>query len=340
MVIEMHAGDKVVYLWGKTPFRFNAIASWWLTGITFKSLSSICVPLLFMISGYLLLSSQDTIFTFLVKRITKIIIPLITWSIFYLWWDGAFKQYTSLIASIKFAIRGILTGPVYFHLWFLYVLLGLYLVTPIIRRFVQAASDLELFYFIGLWIFSTIIFNLLFQLRGITISLLTQPYVSGFLGYFVAGYYLGKIDFSIRQVWIATSIFILVTIMRTLWAYYLTVDGGKFDTNLFEYITWHVIIASFTGFIMLKSLAQYLEKWTLPNVKRIIAVVSGTTFGIYLVHPQILKLLETGVSGFHLSTDSTHPLFAIPLTVLVTFFLSFVLVYILQKIPVIRLTVP
>jgi len=85
MVIEMHAGDKIVYLWGKAPIRNSAIVSWWLTGVTFKSLASVCVPLLFMLSGYLLLSSQDSIFTFFKKRLIKIIIPLIVWADLYMW---------------------------------------------------------------------------------------------------------------------------------------------------------------------------------------------------------------------------------------------------------------
>ena len=340
MVIEVHAGDSIVYLWGKVPFKHNAIASWWLTGVTYKSLSSICVPLLFMISGYFLLSSHDDIFTFFKKRLAKILIPLIVWSVLYMWWDGALAESASLVAGIKLAIRRILEGSVYFHLWFIYALLGIYLVTPIIRRFVQAASDTELLYFIALWIFTTIALNLLFQLKGISLSLLSQPYVSGFLGYFVAGYFLGRLDFSTKQIWIAAGVLILIVVSKTLWAYSLTADGGKFDTNLFEYLTWHLLVSSFAGFIALKGLALYLEKWVSPTLEKITVAISGATFGIYLIHPKVIEFLETGALGFHLSTISTHPLLAVPLTVLVTFLLSFAVIYLLQRIPLIKLIVP
>ena len=340
MVIETHTGDSIVYLWGKTPFKHAAIVSWWLTGVAYKSLSDICVPLLFMISGYFLLSSHDDILTFFKKRLTKVLIPLIVWSVLYMWWDGAFAESVSLFAGIKLAIRKILEGPVYFHLWFLYALLGIYLVTPIMRRFVQTASDTELLYFVALWIFTTAALNLLFQLKGIHLSLLAQPYVSGFLGYFVAGYFLGRLDFSTKQIWIAVGVLILVVIAKTLWAYSLTADGGKFDTNLFEYLTWHLVVSSFAGFITLKGLALYLEKWVSPSIEKIVLIISGATFGIYLIHPKVLELLETGALGFQLSTSSTHPLLAIPLTVLATFLLSFVVIYLLQRIPLIKLSVP
>jgi surface polysaccharide O-acyltransferase-like enzyme len=340
MVIEMHAGDSIVYGWGKAPIRNGANISWWLTGVTFKSIASVCVPLLFMLSGYLLLSSQDQIFTFFKKRLTKIVIPLIVWAILYMWWDGVFLESTSTLKAIKLAIRNILEGNVHYHLWFLYVLLGLYLVTPIMRRFAQSASDGELLFFIGLWIFSTTVFYLLQQLREINISLFAQPYVSGYLGYYLAGYYLGRKEYTSKQVWLAAIFFLLIVAGRTLWAYYLTYDGGKFDTNLFEFLTWHVIAASLASFIALKGAAQNLEKYLSPAAERIIVLVSGTTFGIYLVHDQILGLLENGELGFHLTTNAFHPLFATPLTILVAFLLSFVVTYLLQKIPVLKPIAP
>jgi surface polysaccharide O-acyltransferase-like enzyme len=340
MVIEMHAGDSIVYLWGKAPIRNGAIVSWWLTGVTFKSIASVCVPLLFMLSGYLLLSSQDRIFTFFKKRLTKIVIPLVVWALLYMWWDGVFLETTSTIKAIKLAIRNILEGNVHYHLWFLYVLLGLYLVTPIMRRFAQSASDGELLFFIGLWLFTATVFYLLQQFKEISISLFAQPYVSGYLGYYVAGYYLGRKEYTRKQVWLAAILFFLIALGRTLWAYYLTYDGGKFDTNLFEFLTWHVIAASLAGFIVLKSVAQYLEKYFSLAAEKIILLVSGATFGIYLVHDQILGIMETGELGFRLTTNIFHPLFATPLTILVAFILSFGVTYLLQKIPVVKLITP
>jgi surface polysaccharide O-acyltransferase-like enzyme len=164
--------------------------------------------------------------------------------------------------------------------------------------------------------------------------------VSGYLGYYVAGYYLGRKEYTSKQVWLAAIVFFAIVVGRTLWAYYLTYDGGKFDTNLFEFLTWHVIAASLASFIVLKSLGQYLEKYFSPAIEKTIVLVSGTTFGIYLVHDQILGLMETGKVGFQLTTDAFNPLFATPLTILVAFLLSFVVTYLLQKIPLVKLITP
>ena len=127
---------------------------------------------------------------------------------------------------------------------------------------------------------------------------------------------------------------------KTLWTYYLTYDGGVFDTYLFEYLNWHLIITSFASFIAFKGIMQNMTNSISPRLEKTIVTVSGATFGIYLVHILILNLLDHGTLGFRISTDMTHPLLAIPLTVIVTFLLSFVVTYILQKIPVIKMIVP
>jgi len=110
------------------------------------------VPLFFMISGFLLLSKQEDIPTFFRKRAARIIIPFLFWSIVYdVQNSQAFAQSgVTLEGILKMFIR-ILRGPREAHLWFFYSLIGLYLITPILRVFVSKARDSEILYYIGLW---------------------------------------------------------------------------------------------------------------------------------------------------------------------------------------------
>lgn len=341
MVISMHAGDEIVYdLWGKAPFRHGAIASWWLSGIVYKSLSSLCVPLLFMLSGYLLLSSNYNTFSFFKKRFTKVLIPLFAWSAIYMWWDGELMQAASLQQGVKFIIRGVLTDSAYFHLWFLYVLIGLYLVTPLLGRFIQNASDPEIAYIIGLWLVSILMFAIIRSVSGYEMVLFSQPYVSGYLGYFVAGYFLDKREYSTKTVALAAAFLVLAIVGKTLWAYYLTYRGGKFDTDLFDYLHWHVVLPSLAGFIVFKYVAQVITGRLSQNLEVHLQAVSNATFGIYLIHIIVLQTLHDGVFGFHLSTGSFHPLLAIPITTVTVFFFSFFIIYPLQKIPLFNKIVP
>lgn len=341
MVIGMHAGDTIVFkLWGKAPFKNDAIPSWFITGIANKSLVNMCVPLLFMVSGYLLLASKNNPVLFLKKRFLKILIPLFAWTVLYLWWDGAFAESTSLMDGIKIAIRDTLTNSAYFHLWFLYVLIGLYLVTPILQGFIQAASETELNYIICLWFVSIVVFDLFHQITGYQMALFAQPYVSGYLGYFVAGYVLGKREYSTKLVWVAVVLVLLSVAGKTLWVYHLTREGGKFDTDLFEYLKWHVALLSFSGFIALKHAAQKIEKHLPQKFETALVAVSKATFGIYLIHIMVLKVMDDGLFGVRVYTDSFFPLFAIPVTVLLAFILSFSIIFPLQKIPLLNKIVP
>lgn len=341
MVIAMHAGDQVVFsLWGKAPFKNDAIPSWWLTGVAYKSLVNMCVPLLFMLSGYLLLSARDDILPFFKKRLPKILIPLFAWTVLYLWWDGAFAESASFPDLILLPIKSFLANSGHFHLWFLYALLGLYLVTPILRRFVQSASDMELLYAIGIWFAASFVFELFSHLTGYGLALFAQPYISGFLGYYLAGYYLGRREYSAKTIWFAVALVILSVAGKTLWAYSLTADGGKFDTNLFDYLKWHVVLLSLAGFIAFKCAAHFIEQRISPSVERILVTVSKATFGIYLVHIMVLKFMNDGIFGFRLYTDSFHPLLAIPATALIAFIISFAIIYPLQKIPLLKKIVP
>ncbi len=68
--------------------------------------------------------------------------------------------------------------------------------------------------------------------------------------------------------------------------------------------------------------------------------MSYTTFGIYLVHPLILEQYETMLSLFGISRSTGHSVLMLPWMAFSTFFLSFVTIYLLQKIPFLRIIVP
>ena len=93
------------------------------------------VPLFFMLSGAFLLAQPiEKPSTFYRKRLPRLLIPLAVWlPLYYLyfWIKGAdVAEY----ALHLFWAKG------YFHLWFLPPLLGLYLVTPLLRKVIERVS--------------------------------------------------------------------------------------------------------------------------------------------------------------------------------------------------------
>lgn len=146
-----------------------------------------CVPVLVMISGYFFLDPNRKFFVdlFFRRNVLRIFTALVFWSIAY-----GLMYY--LNTSQSWTINSIL-GPIlwkrlpWYHLWFVYMILGLYFLVPILRVYVRSASRQNLGYFVLLCFFVSIIeyWNAFFPHLNITI-----PQLSGFIGYFVLGYYL------------------------------------------------------------------------------------------------------------------------------------------------------
>lgn len=76
-IVWLHSFATLLYRFDSIP-----ISSWWL-GNLYDSIARMGVPLFFMISGFLLLDKSEPWSIFLRKRMTKVIIPFIAWTIIY-----------------------------------------------------------------------------------------------------------------------------------------------------------------------------------------------------------------------------------------------------------------
>lgn len=113
---------------------------WWISH-GYNSLVRWTVPMFFLISGALLLSSNKnlSLIEFYRTRVKKLFIPFFIWSLIYFYIFGIFDKYASPITITTF-LRLFLNGNIFNRLWFFYSLLGLYMITPFIRIFVQNAT--------------------------------------------------------------------------------------------------------------------------------------------------------------------------------------------------------
>lgn len=120
-------------------------------GLFLSTLSYFTAPgigLFFMLSGALLLPLKTDTFTFLKKRISKVVFPTLFWTLFYLGANVILRGETidiTKILSIPFSTQG---NPV---LWFMYTLIGLYLLSPILSRWLTNSSKKEVVFYLGLW---------------------------------------------------------------------------------------------------------------------------------------------------------------------------------------------
>ncbi|MGW8289404.1 MAG: acyltransferase, partial [Candidatus Bathyarchaeia archaeon] len=129
LVIVLHASTETVTV--ADQMSPEGVTLWWTTNI-YDSLARPAVPLFVMLSGALLLQPaklDEPLGVFFKKRLNRIALPFLFWGIAYFAWRAFVNGETLTANSI---LQGVLTGP-YNHFWFLYLLVGLYLLTPVLR---------------------------------------------------------------------------------------------------------------------------------------------------------------------------------------------------------------
>ena len=251
-------------------------------GLFLSSLSYLtapCIGLFFMVSGYLLLPIKDSTNSFLRKRLGKVMCPTLFWSIFYIVvnfikGDCQGSLMKELI-SIPFSAQG---NPV---LWFMYTLIGLYLLAPIISRWIKSASRKEMEFYLGLWGISLcypILSSFLSINQGTTGILY---YFTGYAGYFILGSYLKKYPerISFKNIIPLMGIAILAPIICKI---------AQINVNFYE-VFWYLSI-----FVVIQCVFWFQTITKLPlkfsnRIETMLTRISNLSFGIYLIHIFIMR---------------------------------------------------
>lgn len=112
-------------------------------------LTAPCIGLFFMLSGALLLPVKDDYRTFLSRRLSKIVVPTLAWTVIYLclnvYCNESEINIFQSVLSVPFSAQG------HGILWFMYTLIGLYLLAPILSAWVNVAKDSEIRFVLTLW---------------------------------------------------------------------------------------------------------------------------------------------------------------------------------------------
>lgn len=308
--------------------QYKSVSSFvWWTGNIYDSLVRFCVPAFLMLTGALMLNKNYELNYFLKKKFLRIVLPFIFWSMVYISFALNNKLLQrpemSFFEIIKWCFNLFKSGSSV-HLWYIYMIIGIYLFIPIINKWIQNASEKEVLYFLFIWIL-TIIFDLpFFSKFRINIDL---TYFAGFLGYLILGYYLSvkKFKYSTAKIRFIAMLLIFVGVSTTIFGtYFLTKRDGIFNDCFYNYLSIGVLISSVGFFIFIK----YLNIFKLFFL-RIINFISKFSYGIYLVHILVLNFLDTLCINYKF----IEPVFAIPLTTLVCLFISSMIVYLVNSFP-------
>lgn len=299
--------------------------NFWASNI-FEAFARIGVPLFVMISGALMLN-EDYVCT--PKKIYKHIFKMLT---FFVVWSAIYC--IKFIISGELTIWGVLTdfvkGP--YHLWFVPMIIGLYLIVPLLRLWVKKENKRYVEYFLLLsLLFTCIVPNAIGHLSAVIpafaifnefISNLGISYVLGHTGYFVLGWYLSTFDVKYKKTLIALGGFgVFVTFFGTG---ILSTLNGEFYT-LSGNFRLGVILYAIGVFVLIKGIfsgKSYDDKKSYS----IINLICSCSLGIYAIHAAIVP-----ISRQYINFESAF--LQIPIEFAATLLISFALAWVIKKIP-------
>lgn len=305
---------------------------WWVVN-SIDSVSRVAVPIFVLISGFLLLDNkrQYSVPTFLRKRFVKVGLPFVFWTLFYFFWHTVWHHAQFTPETI---VQRFLAAYTYYHLYFLYIIVGLYLLTPVLWVYVHHASRLNQKYFLLLLFAFSIVTGVVHHIvPSIKLQLNAVTFFLPYLSYFLAGHVLAAMQISSKRRNILLFLFIGASVATALLNFWMMHTTQWYNEDLkitnwsryfYEYFSPNVIIASlalFLLFLQLKERALFHKR----RVQVAIKTLATTMFGVYLIHPVILEVLSRFL-------PSSPILSSLLIKIVVVFILSTIIVFLIGKI--------
>lgn len=291
---------------------FDSDRSSFLAGVFSGSLTRSSVPLFVMMTGVLLLPVTRTMPQFYRRRIGRILPPLIFWSValplfYWLYINHVSPSANPAISSSDYTFHETVRRAVTFifnfnytttPLWYLYMLVGLYLIIPVLNAWLVQARKKDLQLFLSVWFFTLFIpyIKMFAPALGYEGNYGNMGifgvcdwneygafhYISGFIGYLVLAYYLVKYPLKLS---LAKTLLYGIPLFLT--GYAITsfgfVELQQYYPGNYAYleIIWfftgiNVFMMTLPVFVIIQKLPVQPNKW--------LARTASLTFGIYLCH--------------------------------------------------------
>ena len=279
-VIVMHVTVNNMY---SSPME----SAKWVGSMALNSVSHFGVPVFVMISGALFLAPnrEPDIKRIWLHNILRMSIVLIVWSVFY-----GVTDYLEYRAEPVFIVREIIDGRQ--HLWFIPMLLGLYMIQPILLRWLKSASVKEVRYFLLMFLCLGVVWESLrsYEISGVIEHLDKFREVElfcSYAGYFVAGYYIAHIGLSQKT---------RIVLYALGFISFLTLPVVSVYVSRYRQIPATAFSDSFSVFVCMFSAALFIAVSEYSRKKKISGISAGIiselgldTLGVYLCHIALME---------------------------------------------------
>ncbi len=325
MTVMIHVSNFYINSFSKIS------AAYFNTTVVYNSLSRICVPLFFMVSGIFLIKQEFNLKSYF-NRILKFALILVAWSIIYFLFNNEWK-----ISGLKEAVANsfLNANETSRHLWFMYAIIGIYIALPFIQNMCKNMNRVLENLFLGLWLgFSGLGVIYVPLIRIITNTNVDISYpipiinATYYLGYFIAGHILYErfknVGSNLKKNLFCIAAYIISAFVTIIGTCVASAKMNQAYTPLFWYKSFFIAIATFAIFILV-----VINKDKFKS--EVVLSLSKQSFGIYLIHMIFFNHLTLNVEIIDF-----NPLIAIPVITLIVYIASLVSSYIISKIPLLN----
>ena len=361
MVMVIHSTEPF-YLGGEGAQILTATDAFWVA--VFEGLCRCCVPLFLIASSYLQFPLHYSAGEFFRRRAVRILIPMALWTVVYaLVWGEPVENFKGLVLNFNYAAG---------HLWFVYMLVGVYLIMPLLSPWAEKVSARELEIYLGIWLITTLFPFVREAAAGGPAPLIqaadglpaaaqfplwgeaswnaygTFYYISGFIGYLLVGLYLKKFLVQSRWLrWTGWSLFLMgfVAIVRGLLnRFSATGEVFPLTGDLAIAVAWETPVTYCSLPVVLTAVGLMLvfmqgrQNGESPFYRHIILPLSQAGYGMYLIHMLVLAQFSALYRNWlGLGAEGLLGYWATPVEILAIALSSFVVVGVLavalQRIP-------
>ena len=311
----------------------------WLFCSSVFSFTRIGVPLFFTVSGSLLLTRKYEVKKFLEKRFKRVCLPFFFWIIVYIVAGVLIWNYEFSFEYVMNTAFGV--GDYSALFWFIWSLIGVYLLIPVVGSFIREEGMRGAEYLILITIILSILYTIgFFDYPQMKYNFRVIFNFFPVLGYFIMGSYIHnkKFKYSDKQMFAIGCIMFIVGIAGHFTKIYLKGLGGYAlaPIDFFDIFVIMETVGLFTAF-------KYAStKWIKKDAKMIretnfgeaIVLFSSCSFGIYFSHYILMKYIM--YDGFLSPVRRMNPFIWLPISSIILIGLSWLLIFIMSQIPLLK----
>ncbi len=298
----------------------------------FDILARYCVPVFLMISGYLFLDPRRNI---PIKKIYTRYLPRLVAA--FLFWAFLYALITSGFVTQRTFSNGVGLKLVqdtfwgHYHMWYMYVIVGLYIITPALRP-IAANRQATIYFLIASYLLKYALTMIqmipfIYEHTAKYTNRLELSFISGYVFYYLAGYFFATEDFTVRQrrIIYAVGIVALIFSITVVTVYVLVMQFPL--SELHEYYTAGIPIYSIAVFVFFRYKFSDVDPDT--RIMKIVLWLSKLSFGVYMAHDfGLIVLKKIGITPM-----ITTPFISMPLLTLIDLVITVAIAWIVSLIP-------